>query len=265
MGPSLRALAFSTALVSLLAAPRAHALEHPPVLDPETGCERWLGGASGNDPSLRLNLRLCGEGSGVHGEVQWSSQTSGWNVREVRGEWSGDALTLRDVRIVEERPEPGWRFCTIDRWSLRRRGDRLEGTYDSAACSDHANVWLDRMADEARRPEGAGPPPPPSEASSMETPAPSPSPSVPPPGEAPPAGAEHASEQSAAGCGTGCAAGGRPAARGPLAALTVGLLGVCAARTRRPRSEARRRVAARVAAELGRQARPRRGHPDRDA
>jgi hypothetical protein len=98
---------------------------------------------------------LCQEGENVTGEMQWSSLVSGWSVRPVEGSWNGDTLVMRDLRLSENRPQPGWMFCTVDRWELRRTGNRLEGTYDSAACRDHATVWLERMEDDAPAPRPA--------------------------------------------------------------------------------------------------------------
>lgn len=143
-------------IVAVLAWPGiAVALEHPPPLPEEAGCERWLGGARANDPSVRLNLILCNRDGVASGHVQWSSLESGWNVREITGTITDAKVVLRDIRIVEEKPQPGWRFCTIDRWELTRNGNRLEGTYDSAACTDHATVWFELMLDKA---EGSGGP-----------------------------------------------------------------------------------------------------------
>ncbi len=133
--------------------------EHPPLMSHVDECERWVGTASGNDPTVRLQLRLCQEGDGVAGHVQWSSRRSGWNVRRVRGARRrhpggflarrGGQVTLRDEALEVSRPNPGWRFCTIDRWQLREDGDSLVGRYDSAGCDDHAEVRLRRMrADE---------------------------------------------------------------------------------------------------------------------
>ena len=148
--------------------------KHPDLLEGEKGCERWLGGSSGNDPSVRLNLVLCREGPRVRGRVQWSSLLSGWNVREVIGAEEGDGVVMKDVRILEERPEPGWRFCVVDRWALRGDGRRMEGTYDSQACNDHATVWFERMIEPDA---GAGP-------SATPTPNPNPNPN-PSPGPKP--------------------------------------------------------------------------------
>lgn len=132
----------------------------PPLLPERAGCELWLGEAHGNDPGVRINLRLCpGEGASLTGELQWSGEESGWNVRAVEGTRTGDQIRLRDVRIVEERPEPGWRFCTIERYELRAVGsDRLSGRYVSTSCDDQATVELRRVegsagGDPTRTPE----------------------------------------------------------------------------------------------------------------
>lgn len=61
------------------------AFARPKLLDDKAGCERWLGTAAGNDPSVRVNLRLCPKDGGVEGELQWSSLQSGWNLRRVVG------------------------------------------------------------------------------------------------------------------------------------------------------------------------------------
>jgi hypothetical protein len=151
----------------------ADALEHPPLLEAGEGCEKWLGGASGNDASIRLNMILCVKDGAATGYVQWSSLVSGWNVREIVGTVNGARVELRDTRIKEERPEPGWRFCTIDRWALTRDGNRLDGTYDSEACTDHATVWFERIVDPASGSgSGAG--------SARPTPPPKPPPPKPP-------------------------------------------------------------------------------------
>src|SRR5262245_18131725 len=130
-----RTVAIATATAAALGfASSAHASEHPPLLPEEAGCERWLGGAAANDPDFRLNLILCVKDGVASGHVQWSSLNSGWNVRDIAGMVQGDTVLLHDTRITEEKPKPGWRFCTIEAWKLQRNGDRLEGSYDSAAC-----------------------------------------------------------------------------------------------------------------------------------
>lgn len=119
----------------------------PPPLAPAPACELWEGTVSGNDPSVLVHARLCPAGDHVTGVLQWSSLRSGWNVRDIEGTWSPDhtALTLRDLRVTESRPQPGWRFCTVDRYDLRAVGlDVLTGSYVSRACDDHAQVELRR-------------------------------------------------------------------------------------------------------------------------
>lgn len=140
--------ALTVALTILCSALIAHATARPEPLRPGEGCERWTGNASGNDPTVQLDLELCPHADGRTGRLQWSSLRSGWNIRAVKGRWSedGQSLTLSDQRIVEDKPQPGWRFCVIDRYALTRRGpDQLQGTYHSKACSDEASVSLRRV------------------------------------------------------------------------------------------------------------------------
>lgn len=187
-----RAVALGVALVVATAA--SARAERPPPLPAQAGCELWIGDASGNDPTVRLNARLCPAGDGrVTGLMQWSSLRSGWNVREVDGAWTpgGARLVMRDVRITEERPNPGWRFCAVDRWELARVGDELRGEYRSQACSDHARVTLRRVPspDPAQEPgvtpPGPAPPVPAPSPPPGPTPAPPPGPPPAPPGPAP--------------------------------------------------------------------------------
>ena len=150
-------LCIACTMAVALSPSRAAALEHPPLLEGQSGCEDWQGTASGNDPSVRLHLQLCAAEAGrVRGRVQWSSLESGWNVREVEGRWTASRLQLSDVRLSESHPNPGWRFCVIDRWRLERQGDRLQGEYVSEACRDRARVHLERVA--AGRPSPSVPP-----------------------------------------------------------------------------------------------------------
>lgn len=165
----------------MVGTPRAVAVERPPRLAAPSGCELWVGRGSGNDPSMQIELRLCPQPDGrVSGEVQWSSTTSGWNLRDVSGRYEagGTGITLRDDRITAQRPEPGWRFCTIDRYTLVRSGDHLSGPYHSSACSDDGTLTLDRVANAAGQPVPAPPSPP----GTSDTP--SPAPNTPPPGPA---------------------------------------------------------------------------------
>jgi hypothetical protein len=189
----------------------------PPPLPPEQGCELWRGTSSGNDPSVELEVRLCTSGPALTGVIQWSSTRSGWNRRSLAGEVidGGTRVVMRDLAILEQRPQPGWRFCTVDRYELvRSPPDVLGGRYDSEACADHGRLDL-RLVGTA--PRDAAPVPP----------APAPSPGTPPP--PPPA-------PPAAGCG-GCAAGGSEAPRDEawLFALLLVLVGTTArARADRP-------------------------------
>ena len=143
------ATATALCLVALSWSQLATATARPKPLEDLAGCERWTGRAHGNDPTVLVDVRLCPKGADLAGEVQWSSLKSGWNLRKVRGSWSADGrtLTLRDVSIVQEKPNPGWRFCTIDRYRLERAGeDSLQGSYHSKACRDEAKVSLTRQA-----------------------------------------------------------------------------------------------------------------------
>ena len=147
------------AFLSLVHPPRAQA--RPPLLEAEEGCDLWRGVASGNDPSVRVELRLCREGQEISGELQWSSEESGWNRREIRGRWTSDTdMRLEDVRFIENRPNYQWRFCHIDIYQLRQYGaDELVGTYRSNRCDDSARVNLRRVASESgagRSPSSAG-------------------------------------------------------------------------------------------------------------
>ena len=129
------------------------------MLDEQDGCEDWRGTASGNDPSVRLHLQLCpSEAGAVSGRVQWSSLQSGWNVREVGGRWTGARLRLRDLRISESDPRPGWRFCVIDQWRLNRNGDELRGEYHSEACRDRASVRFRRVSEPETNSRSTAPP-----------------------------------------------------------------------------------------------------------
>lgn len=132
----------------------------PPPLPLEEGCELWRGAVSGNDPTVQVEASLCpGEGNAVTGRLQWSSLKSGWNVRRLEGRWQSERrqkLSLRDTAIVEERPEPGWRFCRVDQYDLEViRPNRMEGRYVSRPCDDTATIWLERQ--EAPSSDTSGP------------------------------------------------------------------------------------------------------------
>lgn len=133
----------------------------PPPLPPEPGCELWRGTSSGNDPSVEIEVRICRSGDTFTGAFQWSSTRSGWNRRSIEGRVSdgGATVTMRDLAILEQRPQPGWMFCTVDRYSLTRTGDTLAGRYDSEACTDHGTLQLRLVGTEPAPPPPATPPP----------------------------------------------------------------------------------------------------------
>jgi hypothetical protein len=78
--------------------PRAGSAGRPPALAGQQGCDLWHGSFSGNDPSVLVEARLCTDEAGqVTGLVQWSSLTSGYNVRDVSGErGAAGQFSLRD-------------------------------------------------------------------------------------------------------------------------------------------------------------------------
>ncbi|MBI4950596.1 MAG: hypothetical protein HY908_01050, partial [Myxococcales bacterium] len=179
--------------VAVLAGPAtAGALEHPPDLVAEGECEAWIGTVSGNDPSVRVSARLCpAGGDAVKGQLQWSSLKSGYSVRDVEGRWldGKKKLDMRDVRVAESHPNPGWIFCTVDKYDLALEApNELRGTYVSAACSDHARVTLSRVPKPAA-PPGSGtataPPSGPPQPPGPPGPPGSTSPPEPPPGPGP--------------------------------------------------------------------------------
>ena len=122
-------------------------VQRPPPLVAQPECQLWSGTISGNDPSAQITLRLCPSNpavaSALAGRLQWSSTRSGWSERDVAGTATPDGVVLADTRIAENHPAPGWRFCSIDRYDLKRtEPNHLTGSYDSAACRDHASVDL---------------------------------------------------------------------------------------------------------------------------
>jgi hypothetical protein len=133
-------------LLGLLPAPAAPALRVISGAEPpkEPACQLWEGTAAGNDPSVTLRLTLCEGEAGLYGVVEWSSRSSGWNRRAIEGRRGAKGgLSLHDVRVLEEKPNPGWRFCVIDRYELDPAApERLEGEYFSEKCRDAAAVKL---------------------------------------------------------------------------------------------------------------------------
>ncbi len=120
--------------------------QEPPAKAREAKCTHWRGTVRGNDPSVAVTATLCDAGdSRVRGTLVWESRTSGSSTRTLEGARSGDTLTLKDVALTGK-PNPGWRFCTVDRYTLAGAGtDRLSGTYHSGACSDDATIDLERV------------------------------------------------------------------------------------------------------------------------
>ena len=230
--PMVSGAAIALCLVALSWSQLATAASRPEPLEDVAGCERWTGRAHGNDPTVLLDVRLCPEGAELAGEVQWSSLRSGWNLRKVRGSWSADGrtLTLRDVSIIEDKPKPGWKFCTIDRYQLEREAqDSLHGSYHSKACRDQAKVSLTRQATAPASSATA----PPTAAPAGTAPAPTAGGSEP---AAPPAGSVEAPPSRddggvRIGCGA-CAAGHRRTTSSWSAVLALTLLALQRSRRR---------------------------------
>lgn len=120
----------------------------PDPLVAEAGCDRYRGVPIGaNDSTQQFELSVCPTASGVQAKVQTSSLVSGWSVRASVGSWdaAGRVLTLADTEFIESRPEPGWRFCLIDELVLEKTAKGLEGSYVSHACSDRAELVLEKL------------------------------------------------------------------------------------------------------------------------
>lgn len=145
----LAAASLSAALTSTT--PMSSTEDPPKPKDPEPAqpvCTNWTGTVSGNDPSVAIRGTLCEDAKGnVSGQLAWSSARSGSNLRQVSGAWSGDhtSLTLADGAILESHPNPGWRFCVVDRYSLAGSKDALSGSYHSSGCNDDASITLARV------------------------------------------------------------------------------------------------------------------------
>jgi len=139
----MKLLALLVALVPATAL-ATEATESPrPEVQPAR-CTRWVGTVRGNDPSVAVTATLCPAGGArVRGSLVWASRLSGSSVRTLEGAWVGGQLILRDTALTG-RPNPGWRFCPVDRYTLTASGDRLDGTYRSAPCRDEATVELVR-------------------------------------------------------------------------------------------------------------------------
>jgi hypothetical protein len=121
----------------------------PPLVS-HPGCSLWSGTISGNDPEAHIELEICPLEPGsreVMGRVQFTSERSGWSVREVEGAFTDDGLLeLHEWQFDVYAPEFGWMFCLIDDYELRRSGPRkMVGSYESKACDDRAKVKLVRV------------------------------------------------------------------------------------------------------------------------
>lgn len=120
--------------------------QRPQPLEGKSGCDLWKGTVSGNDPSVLVELLVCESiGGGVTGQLQWSSLKSGYSIREIAGEWSKDRqkLLIHDTALVVDKPNFGWKFCTVDLYDLALTSKtRLLGTYTASKCPDTATVDL---------------------------------------------------------------------------------------------------------------------------
>ena len=129
-------------------------IKHPELMSNQAGCTNWVGGLEGsNDSTARIQFQLCPDGDSITGKMQWSSLVSGWSVRSIVGAWdtSHTQLTLRDVQLLEDRPELGWTFCTVDEYKLTIQGSSMTGTYRSAACDDQATLHLKLVQDNSEK------------------------------------------------------------------------------------------------------------------
>lgn len=161
----------------------AHALERPPALQQQGGCELWHGRGSGNDRSMIDEVRICPTGPNTfNGILQHSSTEGGFGIRTIVGRVEGGThYIFTDTGYIRNEPANGWRFCLVDPdgYRLERTSHtHLAGHYVSSDCDDHGTMTLDLVSEgDARNgmePGGAGPAP--------SLPAPSvPSPSVPMP------------------------------------------------------------------------------------
>ena len=143
-------------LAQIQATPPRHAFE--------PGCEVWSGEVRGNDTGAVVVTLCPGPVAGsAHGTYSWKSPRTGTCLRAIEGSWVGDRFVGKDVRIVEEHPEPSWRpgeawtFCMVDEYDLVKNAEHLEGTFVARDCPDRGTIRLlrDRSAVVAL------PPPPP--------------------------------------------------------------------------------------------------------
>jgi hypothetical protein len=111
------------------------------------GCALFVGGSSGNDPSMQAKLALCPTPTGFGGWMRFVSETSGWSLREVAGAVEPNGtLVLRDTRFLERHPSDDWQLCPVEWYALREvRPGELEGHYLSTPCADRASIFLRRV------------------------------------------------------------------------------------------------------------------------
>ena len=110
---------------------------------------QWIGNISGNDPHIGAVFDLKQSGKTVTGTFLWTSDTSGNCKRVLEGEFDPESgvLTLQDTKIVSYHPNPDWRFCMIDKYTLKTddNGDNMTGEYLSEKCHDKAQIKLHKM------------------------------------------------------------------------------------------------------------------------
>jgi len=130
-------------LLILIAYTNLYSDIRPKALSPQKNCELWVGTASGNDPSVQVELSLCEDrNKELTGVLQWSSTKSGWNKRAVNGYKKENTILLHDERFLENKPNKGWMFCLIDEYSLSISKNTMQGAYESKACKDKASLSL---------------------------------------------------------------------------------------------------------------------------
>jgi hypothetical protein len=123
----------------------ASAVANPQRPVEDERCSRWQGSVSGNDPSVHVTASLCEKDGHITGTLAWKSDKSGTSTRALDGMRSKDAVVLHDT-AMSGTPNPGWRFCLIDKYELTGAGsDTLSGTYQSKRCRDVATIELHRV------------------------------------------------------------------------------------------------------------------------
>jgi hypothetical protein len=155
------------ALVCALIAPRVthgQAIEddprRPPPLRAPPECQLFRGSARGNDPTQLVEMVLCVDGSAARGTFQTSSLRSGWSKRSFVGAVIEPRarLSLRETAFIDDRPNPRWRFCLIDRYDLRfTTATHVESDYHSSACRDDGHISMDLVEADAGAPSPSNP------------------------------------------------------------------------------------------------------------